>query len=694
MRVLVVSDISPVVVQGGGERALWELAWRLAARGHALRVVSRAPEGVQGEMLQQGVPVRHFPAERRVLPRFLHASIAGARRAVDEEAAAHGADVLHLHQPLAALGALTSATGRRVPSLYTFHSPAPLEYRVRQGTTAWHRRGPIGAAGAAFLWVVERAALARATRIHVLSDFSAALLRRLYGIGGEHVVRIPGGVDLDRFAPEPDRAATRRKLGLPADRPVLFTLRNLEPRMGLDNLIHAMALVREGGVRPLLLVGGAGSLRPALEALVRAHGLEGDVEFLGFVDEAELPLYYAAADAFVLPTRALEGFGLVTVEALACGTPVLGTPVGATPEILTPLDPSLVFDDAGPEAIARGIGRFLQRSGDRDDAATLRAACRRHAEARYGWEQSVGELEHALAGLVAARAPRGPSCGVCGATVGSGFRRGTDRYLVCRRCGTAVMERPPAAAHLRLYYDREYPERFVPDRISPARAALLASAASRLGDVVPPGRFLDVGCGGGHLLRGAVERGWRPVGADVSHRACIAARATAGVPVVQADSTALPFRDRSLQAVALVNVLDHLGEPRTVLAEARRVLADGGGLLVRVPNGAFHRPTTRWLARLGPLGRRLARYPVLHVFSFTARGLRRLVEREGFRVLAARNSPLTAEGPAAVGAEPGRLPPLLRGTLGAVARGAAAATGGRWLLAPSIELWARRDERR
>jgi glycosyltransferase involved in cell wall biosynthesis len=99
----------------------------------------------------------------------------------------------------------------------------------------------------------------------------------------------------------------------------------------------------------------------------------------------------------VLPTRALEGFGLITVEALACGTPVLGTPVGATPEILGALRPSLLFASAAPDDMAERLADFLARArSDPADYETLRAACRRHAEMRYDWDASVSRLETLL----------------------------------------------------------------------------------------------------------------------------------------------------------------------------------------------------------------------------------------------------------------------------------------------------------
>jgi glycosyltransferase involved in cell wall biosynthesis len=403
LRVLTVSDVTPLAMEGGGERALWELAGGLARRGHVVRILSRAPAGVPPRRSErEGVDIVEFAAGRRGPAGFLAAAVLGARRAAVPLLA--GADVLHVHQPLGGWGVLTSAAARAVPSLYTFHSPAPLEYRSRRRTTSRHLAGAAGVAGMVGLWLVERACLRRATRIHVLSDFSAALLRRLYRIPAARVVKIAGGADLARFRPAGDRRQVRAALGLPLEAPLLLTVRNLEARMGLDTLVSAMTAVAPRVPDIRLLIGGTGPLRGPLQAQARAAGLQAHVAFLGHVPDDALARYYQAADAFVLPTRELEGFGLVTVEALACGTPVLGTRVGATPELLEPLDPTLLLPHGPPAAMAAALLRFLERQRrDPRGAAALRAACRRHAEARYGWTRAAADLEATLVDLVAGR---------------------------------------------------------------------------------------------------------------------------------------------------------------------------------------------------------------------------------------------------------------------------------------------------
>jgi glycosyltransferase involved in cell wall biosynthesis len=675
VRVLVVADVSPVVVRGGGERVLAEQTARLHQAGHRVRVVCRTPDGErEGALVHRSIAVHHFPVTRRSLPAFVRTSIEGARRAVTDELETHGADVLHLHQPLSALGALTSRAGRQLPSLYTFHSPAPLEFWSRQGTTWRHRRGVLGSAGAALLWLLERASLARATRIHVLSDFSASLLWTLYRIGGDRVVRIPGGVDLERFRPA-DQAAARRRLGLAPGRPIVFTLRNLEPRMGLDRLLAALDRVRRRVPDVLLLIGGAGPQRRALQSQAAALDLERHVTFLGYVAEGELPTYYQAADAFLLPTRELEGFGLVTLEALACGTPVLGTPVGATPELLRALAPSLVFRDASAEAMADGLESFLDDRARRPESlASLREACRRHCEAHFGWETSVTRLIGALDEL---RSSACPACGagtaVDGRCLGRAWRR-------CVRCGTGVQFPIPARTDLRRHYETTYPASFSPRRADQARQDLFSAILDHAEPQPHGARLLDAGAAGGHLMAAAMGRGWRVVGLDIAHEACVTAHKATGAPTVQADAGALPIRPAAADVLTLVNVLDHLGDPAAALQETARALAPGGRLVVRVPNGAFHRRLAHLFGGR-PIG---GHTPVLHVVAFTPRGLATAVGRVGLRVLSLRNSPLAAGTPGAFGT---RLLPRL---LGLAATLVAAVSGGAWLIGPSLELHAQR----
>jgi glycosyltransferase involved in cell wall biosynthesis/SAM-dependent methyltransferase len=690
LRVLIVADVSPAAVVGGGERVIWEQACRLAARGHRVRVVARAPDGGGAAIVERdGVAIRHFAAARRPAPRFIYDSILGARRTVADEVRTHGADVLHFHQPLSAFGVLTAPALRRLPSLYTFHSPAALEYQGRRGTTGWHRRGLAGGAGAAFLRAVERWSLARAGRIHVLSEYSAGLLRTLYGLDGDRVVKIEGGADTDRLRPPSEpRAVVRAELGWPTNRPILFTLRNLQPRMGLDELIRAIDRLRHQVPDVWLAIGGDGALRSELETLVQGLGLADHVCFLGFVEERRLARCYQAADAFVLPTQSLEGFGLVTVEALACGTPVLGTAVGATPEILGPLSKSLLFHGASASAMTEDLARFLEElAHDVTGGEELRRACRRHAESHYAWGDSVARLESTLTALSADDA----RC-VCGGTLEAGPVLGGRPFLRCRACRSQRQSSLPDRAQVRFVYDVQYPRRFPHALASRSRRRLFESIASKLTALTTPGRLLEVGCGSGHLTAAATRMGWRAVATDLSHEACTVTRAATARPAFQSDGQSLPLGDGAFHALALVNVVDHTADPFSVVSEARRALAPGGVVVIRTTNAGFHVTVARGLACAPWLRRFLPFRPVLHLWSFTPRGLSAVVERAGLDVVAVRNSALVADAREPAGRGPLSVT-IARTLLAAVAGVVAKLSAGRCLMAPSIELYARRGAR-
>jgi glycosyltransferase involved in cell wall biosynthesis len=204
----------------------------------------------------------------------------------------------------------------------------------------------------------------------------------------------PGGVDLKRYFPADDRKNLRHVFDIPIDKLILFSVRNLVPRMGLENLLYAFAKVADALPDTYLVIGGTGPLKNALIGLTKTLGLNERVRFTGFIPDEQLSSYYRMADIFILPTLELEGFGLVTLEAMATGLPVLGTPVGGTKEILDRFDSNFLFSDTSADSIADLIIRKYHLKKENPQAwDEICQSCHRFVEKYYSWDRNLDSLE-------------------------------------------------------------------------------------------------------------------------------------------------------------------------------------------------------------------------------------------------------------------------------------------------------------
>ncbi|MBD3349139.1 MAG: glycosyltransferase [Candidatus Eisenbacteria bacterium] len=387
---------------GGVERVAHEMMKRLSARGHVVDLVGqRSLPGSPDVEEFEGVRIHRYGSAADSA-RFGGRTLSALRKAgpvIDGLISTNSYDVVMPHHFFPYRAYQRVAGPPTAPEIVTFHASFWQELKVEGAERAVVRPLESMLFGG-LARRSEAACLRRADRVVVLSEFSREQLASYYPFALDKVVKIPGGVDLERFRPAADRLSHRRRLGLPEDRSIVFTARRLVPRMGLPNLIAAFAGIAASDPSALLVVAGKGRLESSLRDQVEELGIADSVSFVGFVPDDELVRYYQTADLFVLPTMAFEGFGMVTLEALACGTPALGTPVGATPEILTPLAPQLVLDGSEPMAIMRGLRMMLEWLSDPSEASGLRIRCRRYVEEKYDWESSVDLLENLARGLV------------------------------------------------------------------------------------------------------------------------------------------------------------------------------------------------------------------------------------------------------------------------------------------------------
>lgn len=398
MNILQVSDVSLAQVIGGAERVLFEQSARLSRRGHRVFVLTRRlPCHNLGREIIQGVEEWRYPISESNPAAFLYSTCRAGKRMFERLERPVGFDCIQSHQPFSALGVLLSKRSQKKRKIYTCHSLSFEEFLSRNVR-------PISIKGKMYYYLhvlarrfIEQQVLKSSDRILVLSRFTREKVMSAHGVSSSRITVLPGGVDLLRFYPKPDKRRLREKLGVPDNKVIALTIRNLVPRMGLENLISAIGLIDEQAPKLQVVIGGAGPLKDDLKKQIQNLALDEKIFLSGFIPEIDLPDYYRMADMFILPTRELEGFGLVTLEAMASGLPVLGTPVGGTKEILGDVAPEWLFQSPAPGDMASLILKAYQtiRSAP-DQWKMLGQRCRLHVENHYNWETHIDALEHLM----------------------------------------------------------------------------------------------------------------------------------------------------------------------------------------------------------------------------------------------------------------------------------------------------------
>jgi phosphatidylinositol alpha-1,6-mannosyltransferase len=240
---------------------------------------------------------------------------------------------------------------------------------------------------------VFRSVLHRADRLYAVSRYSAAVLHNLVGPDGPTVGLVRNGVDLDHFHPDVDASRVRARYRLGTS-PVVVTVGRLVPRKGQDRLIQALPRVRAavGDVR--LLIVGQGRDRRRLERLARRRA-PGAVAFAGRVGWSDLPAHYRAGTVFAHPNRSRwggleqEGFGVVFLEAQACGVPVLAGRSGGSPEALDDTVTGLLVDGRDVTRVADALIALLASP---DTTRRMGAAARSWVEVDWSWDAIVARL--------------------------------------------------------------------------------------------------------------------------------------------------------------------------------------------------------------------------------------------------------------------------------------------------------------
>lgn len=364
MRVLHIYKGYPPIL-GGIEGHVATVARGQARRGHQVTVLTTRPGGLGTrttiedgvEVIRAGAPMT---ARSTPLAPTLATSFLRARRQVD---------VVHVHLPFPPGELLGLLPGRKPILIASYHSDIVKQRWIGALWRPWQRR-----------------LLVRADRVLVASHAYRARSRQL--VAPARTAIVPYGIDLQRFEPdtEPTRAAAARWRERFAGPIVLFVGR-LRYYKGIEHLIDAASRIADAQV----LIVGSGPEGERLRRRAAAGSAASRIHFLGDISDDELPALYAAADVFVLPsTQPSEAFGIVLVEAMAAGTPVISTEIGTgTSEINVDGHTGIVVPRADSEALARAIDDVLQ---DADRRRALGEAAREHARAHFDQESMIDRI--------------------------------------------------------------------------------------------------------------------------------------------------------------------------------------------------------------------------------------------------------------------------------------------------------------
>jgi D-inositol-3-phosphate glycosyltransferase len=386
-----------------------DLARELGRHGIGVDVYTRSQDEHVPHVLHDlgyGNRIVHVPAGPEIpvpkdrLPEYLEDFVGGILSFVAARDLSY--DLIHSHYWLSGLAGLELRGRWAVPLIHMFHTLGEMKNRVARSADEQSPPGRLEA---------ERRLLREADRVVASTQAELAQFQWLYKEDTSHVVVIPPGVDTGRFYPINSDEA-KEFIGIPCGNRLILFVGRIEPLKGLDTLLEAMALLqREGQIQSrslcLAIVGGDPDASPEqmteemkrLQEMREMLGLDQLVTFLGRKDQDTLPYYYSAAEAVVVPSH-YESFGLVALEAMACGTPVVASETGGLVFLVRDGETGFHVPVGEAPALAEKIGMLIRDPG-------LRARLGRQAVAyaqKFAWPliaDQIVELYRSLARVAA-----------------------------------------------------------------------------------------------------------------------------------------------------------------------------------------------------------------------------------------------------------------------------------------------------
>jgi D-inositol-3-phosphate glycosyltransferase len=384
------SPIGPLGTQDTGGMSVYvrELARWLGAGGHRVEIFTCAGGGPPEIQLYPKVRLIQLGKDLGASPPkvALPAMLPQVFDALDtyRRTHAYAYDLVHSHYWLSGVVGLMAQAQWKCPHVTMFHTLAARKNR----DSALENEPDLRLAN-------ERRLAAQADRIIVPVQGEQDFLESAYQAPRSRISVIPGGINLGLFKPL-DRRTARRRLNLPDNAALVLFVGRFAPLKRVDRLVSAVARLRSTGTDlQLMIVGGddfGAESTQALERTVQRLHLADGVHFAGRVEQEALPVHYSAADLLVLPSD-YESFGLVLLEAMACGTPVAATRVGIAPALVEEGVNGTLLEGNDIPCLVKGIERMIQ--GGCVSAERIRAAV-----LPYGWENVAAAVADVYVGLL------------------------------------------------------------------------------------------------------------------------------------------------------------------------------------------------------------------------------------------------------------------------------------------------------
>jgi D-inositol-3-phosphate glycosyltransferase len=376
---------------GGMSVYIRELARELGKKGHTVDIYTRIhdPNDPRVETLSEGVRLIHLKAGKEATIQKMDVYFSLPEFVFNLECYWQDNDlkydIVFSHYWISALVGRYLQQVHGVPYMSMYHTLGAVKNAIG-----------IGEGEPALRVVSEDATVKDSRRIIVATEKEKTDLVYHYRAQPEKIGVVPCGVNMELFRPV-DKAAARQSLGLKDEKILLFVGR-IDPLKGIGQLLKTVPLLENRENIRLIVIGGDENSRAEVEELKKSAaklGIGDRVTFQGLIKQDRLPLYYSAADVCVVPSY-YESFGLVPLEALACGTPVVATDVGDLKNIIRQGETGCIVTDNAPEKLAAGISAVL----DGPERDTEKSMVIRASVSRFDWaniaEKVAGEMQSVL----------------------------------------------------------------------------------------------------------------------------------------------------------------------------------------------------------------------------------------------------------------------------------------------------------